>query len=85
MAPGFVRSVIGVKGIKNTLNYTGKSHSLFDPSSASSKLRARVSVLCRSLTLFPTDIGVTYGITIEIEGGHRPACIAEVIAVHYLQ
>jgi len=26
---------------------------------------------------------VTYGITIEIEGGKRPACVAEMIAVHY--
>jgi hypothetical protein len=26
---------------------------------------------------------VTYAITIEIEGGKRPACVAEMIALHY--
>ena len=26
---------------------------------------------------------LTYGVTIEIENRERPACVAEVIAVHY--
>ena len=32
LAPGIVRSVMGVKGIKNTQNYWAKSYSLLDPS-----------------------------------------------------
>jgi acyl dehydratase len=32
LAPGIVRSVMGVKGIKNTQNYGAKSYSLLDPS-----------------------------------------------------
>jgi hypothetical protein len=31
----------------------------------------------------PTAFRVTYDITIEIEGGERPAGVAEMIAVHY--
>jgi len=26
---------------------------------------------------------VTYGITIESDGGKRPVCVAEMVAVHY--
>ncbi len=84
LAPGFVRSVIGVKGIKNTLNYGANRIRYLTPVPAGSKLRARVSVLAAD-DIVPNGLRVTYGITIEIEGGHRPACIAEVIAVHYLQ
>ena len=31
----------------------------------------------------PNALRVTYKVTIEIEGGKRPACVAEVIGQHY--
>jgi hypothetical protein len=31
----------------------------------------------------PDALRVTYQVTIEIEGGKRPACVAEVIGQHY--
>jgi hypothetical protein len=31
----------------------------------------------------PNGLRVTYGVTTEVEGGNRPACVAELIALHY--
>jgi hypothetical protein len=31
----------------------------------------------------PDALRVTYKVTIELEGGKRPACVAEVIGQHY--
>ena len=51
---------------------------LFDPVPAGSKLRGRVRILVP-----PNGLRVTYGITFEIEDGDRPACVAQMIAIHY--
>jgi hypothetical protein len=31
----------------------------------------------------PDGLGVNYHLVIEIGGGQRPACVAELIALHY--
>jgi acyl dehydratase len=49
---------------------------------AGSRLRGRIFI--KAADDAPANgLRVTYGITIEIEGGERPACVAEMIAVHY--
>ena len=82
LAPVFVRSVIGIKGIKNTLNYGANRIRYLTPVPAGSKLRGRVSI-AEADDMPPNGLRVTYGITTEIHGGKRPACVAEMIAVHY--
>jgi acyl dehydratase len=82
LAPAFVRSVMGVKGIKNTLNYGANRIRYLTPVPAGSKLRGRISI-AEADDMPPNGLRVTYGITIEIEGGERPACVAEMIALHY--
>jgi len=62
LAPAFVRSVLSVKGIKNTLKLRGEPDPLFDPVPAGSKLRGRVRILVP-----PNGLRITYGITFEIE------------------
>jgi acyl dehydratase len=52
------------------------------PVPAGSRLRARTSIVAAEDTP-PDGLRVTYGITIEIEGGQRPACVAEMLAIHY--
>jgi acyl dehydratase len=82
MVPEFVRDVMGLEGIKNTLNYGANRVRYLSPVPAGSWLRARVKI--SEAEDAPRDgLRVTYGITIEIEGGERPACVAEVIGVHY--
>ena len=33
--------------------------------------------------MLPDGLRVNYRVAIEIEGGQRPACVAELIALHY--
>jgi acyl dehydratase len=82
LIPMFIRSIIGVKGLKNTLNYGANRIRYLTPVPASSRLRARVSVMAAE-DVPPDALRVTYKVTIEIEGGKRPACVAEVIGQHY--
>jgi len=82
-APLFVRSVIGLKGIKNTLNYGANRIRYLAPVPAGSRLRGRISIV-HADDAPSNGLRVTYGITIEIEGRDRPACVAEMIAIHYL-
>ena len=82
LAPEFVRSVMGLRGIKNTLNYGANRIRYLAPVPAGSRLRGRVSIKAADEAP-PNGLRVTYDITIEIEGGQRPACVAEMIAVHY--
>jgi acyl dehydratase len=73
---------MGLKGIKNTLNYGANRIRYLSPVPAGSRLRGRVSI-AEADDAPPNGLRVTYAITIEIEGGKRPACVAEMIAVHY--
>jgi acyl dehydratase len=82
LTPEFVRSVMGLNGIKSTLNYGANRIRYLSPVPAGSRLRGRVSI-ADAEDAPNNGLRVTYGITIEIEGGKRPACVAEMIAVHY--
>ena len=82
LAPLFVRSVIGLKGLRSTLNYGADRIRYLAPVPAGSRLRGRVTV-ARAEDVPPDGLRVNYQLTIEIEGGTKPACIAELIALHY--
>ena len=82
LVPEFVRSVMGLQGVKNTLNYGANRIRYLAPVPAGSRLRGRISINAAG-DAPANGLRVTYGITIEIEGGERPACVAEMIAVHY--
>ena len=82
LIPSFVRSVMAIEGLTRTLNYGANRIRYLAPVPAGSRLRGRVTIADTDHA--PSDgLRVTYVVTIEIEGGKRPACIAEVIAVHY--
>lgn len=82
LIPMFIRSIIGVKGLKNTLNYGANRIRYLAPVPAGSRLRGRVTVMAAE-DVPPDALRVTYQVAIEIEGGKRPACVAEVIGQHY--
>src|SRR5262245_48699401 len=83
LAPEFIRAVMQLEGVKNTLNYGANRIRYLTPVPAGSRLRARTTIMAAEDA--PSNgLRVTYGLTIEIEGGKRPACIAEVIGVHYV-
>jgi acyl dehydratase len=82
LIPMFIRSIIGLKGLKNTLNYGANRIRYLTPVPAGSRLRGRVTVIAAE-DVPPDALRVTYKVTIEIEDGKRPACVAEVIGQHY--
>ena len=65
--------------MKNTLNYGANRVRYYF---RHSQLRGRVEVMATE-DVPPNALRVTYKVTIEIEGGKRPACVAEVIGQHY--
>lgn len=82
LIPTFIRSIIGVKGLKNTLNYGANRIRYLSPVPTGSRLRGRVTVMAAE-DVRPDALRVIYTVSIEIEGGKRPACVAEVIGQHY--
>jgi acyl dehydratase len=82
LAPMFIRSVMGLKGLRNTLNYGADRIRYLAPVPAGSRLRGRTSI-AEAEDVPPDGLRVNYRIVIEIEGGQRPACVAELIALHY--
>ena len=82
LAPGFIRSVAGVEGLKNTINYGANRVRYLAPVPAGSRLRGRINVMAVE-DAQPDGLKVTYGVTIERQGGERPVCVAELLALHY--
>src|SRR3979490_140566 len=82
LTPMFVRSVMGLKGLKNTLHYGADRIRYLSPVPPGSGLRGRVSI-AEAEEVPPNGLRVNYRVVIEIEGGQRPACVAELIALHY--
>src|SRR5262245_17504053 len=81
LAPMFIRSVIGLKGLKSTLNYGADRIRYLTPVQAGSRLRGRTTI-AEVEDVPPDGLRVNYHLVIEIEGGKRPACVAELIALH---
>jgi acyl dehydratase len=81
LAPMFIREVMGLKGLKTTLNYGADRIRYLAPVPAGSRLRGVVTV-AETEDVPPDGLKVNYHLVIEIEGGKRPACVAELIALH---
>ena len=82
LAPMFIRSVMGLKGLRNTLNYGADRIRYLSPVPAGSRIRGRTSI-AEVEDVPPDGLRVNYHMVIEIEGGQRPACVGELIALHY--
>ena len=82
LAPEFIRSVARIKGLKRTLNYGANRIRYLAPVPSGSRLRGRVTI-ADAEDVAPNGLRVTYGVTTEVEDGNRPACVAELIALHY--
>src|SRR3954464_846376 len=82
LAPLFIRSVIGLKGVRNTLNYGADRIRYLAPVPAGSRLRGWITV-AEVEDVPPDGLRASYHLAIEIDGGKKPACVAELIALHY--
>ena len=82
LAPEFIRNVARIGGLKRTLNYGANRIRYLAPVPSGSRLRGRVTI-ADAEDVAPNGLRVTYGVTTEVEGSNRPACVAELIALHY--
>ena len=82
LSPMFIRSVMGLKSRRNTLNYGADRIRYLSPVPAGSRIRGRISI-AEAEDVPPDGLKVNYRMVTEIEGGQRPACVAELIALHY--
>jgi acyl dehydratase len=82
LAPMFIRSVMGLKELRNTLNYGADRIRYLSPVPAGSRLRGRTTI-AEVEDVPPDGLRVNYHVVIQIEGSKRPACVAELIALHY--
>ena len=82
LAPMFIRSVLGLKGLRNTLNYGADRIRYLSPVPAGSRIRGRISIAAAE-DVPPDGLRVSYHVVVEIKDGQRPACVAELIALHY--
>ena len=82
MLPAFINGVRRFEGVRQSLNYGSNRVRFPAPVIAGSRLRGRVR-LREAVETPDGGLRVVYETTVEIEGGERPACVAETIAVHY--
>ena len=81
LAPMFIREIMALKGLKSTLYYGADRIRYLAPVPAGSRLRGLVTI-AETEDVPPDGLKVNYHLVIEIEGGKRPACVAELIALH---
>lgn len=76
-----MRDAITVEGTRMTLNYGLNRVRFVSPVPSGSRIRARVALA--TIDDVGESVQVTWGVTIEREGGDKPAVIAEWIVRYY--
>ncbi|MFI5103330.1 MAG: MaoC family dehydratase [Terriglobales bacterium] len=83
MLAHFMYEALGVKlGVRFGVNYGTNKVRFVSPVRVDSKIRARF-VLQSVKEVEPNGVEATYNVTIEIEGGEKPACVAEWLVRYY--
>jgi acyl dehydratase len=77
LAPALLPQVVQVKGFKMALNY-GLNKLRF-PSPVPVNSRVRVSAVLQSVEDVAGGVQLVYGLTFELDGSEKPACVAEVV------
>ncbi|MGN6243061.1 MAG: MaoC family dehydratase [Motilibacteraceae bacterium] len=79
LVPKLVWQVYSVEGLKMGVNYGSNKVRFPSPVPVGSRLRAGVELV--SLDRGPQGAQATTRVTIEREGGDKPACVAEILSV----
>jgi len=77
----FVERAVAIDGVRMTVNY-GFNRVRF-PSAVPAGARLRPRVAVGAVEAVSGGVQVTWNVTIEREGGDKPACVAEWIARLY--
>jgi len=82
LAPVLMPQVVRVEGVRMAVNYGLESMRLPAPVPAGSRLRLAVEL--KDVREMPGGgARATFGLVFEVEGGGKPACIADAIYVYY--
>jgi acyl dehydratase len=79
MIPRMVWQIYTVEGLKMAVNYGSNKVRFPSPVPVDSRLRAGAELV--GLERGPKGAQVTVRVTVEREGGDKPACVAEVVSV----
>lgn len=82
LVPLFIKAVVRIEGVRQSLNYGSNRVRYPSPVKAGSRVRGRVR-LAEVAEAGHQALRLTYGTLVEVDGGERPACIAETVSVHY--
>ncbi|ACL59508.1 MaoC family dehydratase [Methylobacterium nodulans] len=82
LVPLFIAGVRRLEGLRLSLNYGLDRVRFPAPVLVGSRLRGRVRVAAAN-PVPPRGLRVTYGVTVEIDGQERPACLADAVVLHH--
>ena len=80
LAPRILEQVVTVAKMNAALNYGLNKVRFPTPVPVGSKVRATVSLV--SAVKKPAGLEVVYGLTYEVDGAARPACVADVVVLY---
>ena len=81
LTPMLVSEAVRVEGFKMGVNYGINRLRFPAPAPVGSKLRAGVKMLaCEDVA---GGVQLTYEVTFEVEGGDKPACVADILFRYY--
>jgi acyl dehydratase len=80
MAPAILQQVVQVENVTAALNYGLNKVRFPAPVPVDSRIRGTVTLAGASER--GASVEAVFGITIEIEGGSRPACVAEMVVLY---
>ena len=82
LAPALLPQIVRVDGVRMGVNYGVEKMRL--PAPVPSGARVRLSGEIKDVREMPGGgARVTFGMTFEVEGGGKPACVADAIYVYY--
>ncbi|MEV0321850.1 MaoC family dehydratase [Streptomyces sp. NPDC050658] len=82
LLPSLVPQVMRVEGMKMGVNYGTNKVRFPSPVPVGSRLRA-TAVLQEVAATKDKGVQVTAAVTVELEGGEKPACVAESVSRYY--
>jgi acyl dehydratase len=80
LAPWMLGQVVIVDNVQAAVNYGMNKVRFPAPVPVDSRVRGNVDL--RSATVRGDSIEAVFGLTVEIEGGSRPACVAELVVLY---
>ena len=80
LVPSFLEQTVNVNNVKAAFNYGLNKVRFPSPVPVGSTVRGHVSLV--SATARGESVETVFGVTVEVEGAPRPACVAEMVVLY---